>query len=70
MCALHIMPGDLNLTGSRWGLNAAETISKLRALRALRANGDWESYWSYHLSEKRQRVHSSRYLDNVISTAA
>ncbi|MDA8398852.1 MAG: ISKra4 family transposase, partial [Actinomycetota bacterium] len=64
-CRHLVKRGDQ--TGSRWGLNGAEAILKLRALRS---NGDWESYWSYHLSEERQRVHSSRDLDNVISTAA
>lgn len=63
----YLVKDRLDITGARWGLDGAEAILKLRALRA---NGDWDSYWSYHLSEERQCVHSSRYLDNVIPTAA
>lgn len=63
----YLVKDRLDITGARWGLDGAEAILKLRALRS---NGDWDSYWSYHLSEERQRVHSSRYLDNVIPTAA
>jgi hypothetical protein len=63
----HLVKDRLDLTGARWGLEGAEAVMKLRALRS---NGDWESYWSFHLSEERQRVHNSRYLDNVIPTAA
>jgi hypothetical protein len=38
----HLVKDRLDLTGSRWGLNGAETILKLRALRS---NGDFDEYW-------------------------
>lgn len=45
----------LDLTGARWGLEGAEAILKLRALRT---NGDRQSHRSFHLSEERQRAHN------------
>jgi Protein of unknown function (DUF1684) len=32
----------MDLTGARWGLDGAEAILKLRALRS---NSDWDQYW-------------------------
>ena len=57
----------MDLTGARWGLSGAEAILKLRALRS---NGDLPEYWHYHLSRERQRVHETRYHNNVIPQAA
>ena len=34
---------------ARWGLTGAEAILKLRAIRA---NGDWTTYWHYHLTQE------------------
>jgi len=30
-------------------------------LRAIRANGDFDDYWRFHLEHERRRVHESRY---------
>lgn len=57
----------MDLTGARWSLDGAEAILKLRALRS---NGDLDDYWSFHLAAERQRVHESRYVDNVIPQAS
>ena len=57
----------MDLTGARWGLDGAEAVLKLRALRS---NGDWGEYWRYHLAQERQRVHQSRYAQNLIPRAA
>ena len=57
----------MELTGARWGLHGAEAILKLRALRA---NGDFDDYWNFHLACEHQRVHRSRYADNLIPEAA
>ena len=53
----------MDLTGARWGLDGAETILKLRALRS---NGDFDTYWAYHLAQERQRVHQARYANGLI----
>jgi hypothetical protein len=47
----------MDITGARWGLHGAEAILKLRAVRA---NGDFPSYWGYHVDQGRRRVHESR----------
>jgi hypothetical protein len=33
----------LDITGARWGLSRAEAVLKLRAVRA---NGDFDAYWT------------------------
>jgi hypothetical protein len=63
----HLVKDRLDLTGARWGLGGAEAILKLRALRS---NGDFEQYWTFHLNQERNRVHETRYLNNTIPTAA
>ena len=38
-------------------------------LRVVRANGDFDAYWSFHLNQERHRVHESRYNSRVIPVA-
>ena len=59
----HLVKDRMDITGARWGLDGAEAVLKLRALRS---NGDFDQYWKYHLRQERQRVHQSRYANNVI----
>ena len=59
----HLVQDRMDLTGARWGLDGAEAILKLRALRS---NGDFDTYWAYHLAQERQRVHRARYANGVI----
>jgi hypothetical protein len=63
----HLVKDRMDLTGARWGLDGAEAILKLRALRS---NGDFEQYWHYHLAQERRRVHESRYANGVIPRPA
>lgn len=63
----HLVKDRLDLTGARWGLLGAEAILKLRALRS---NDDWPTYWAFHLSQERHRIHGTRYADNALPTAA
>ena len=63
----HLVKDRLDLTGSRWGLQGAESILKLRALRT---NGDFESYWKFHLDKERNRVHEVRYATGSMPRAA
>jgi hypothetical protein len=63
----YLVKDRLEVTGARWGLKGAEAILKLRAVRK---NGDWRRYWSFHLAQERTRLHDSRYLNNVIPAAA
>lgn len=50
----HLIMDRMALTGARWKLVGAEAVLKLRALRA---NGDFEDYWRFHLRQEHQRVH-------------
>jgi hypothetical protein len=63
----HLVKDRMDITGARWGLAGAEAILKLRALKA---NGDFETYWNYHLTQERHHVHEARYHDDLIPTAA
>src|SRR5674476_684856 len=63
----HLVKDRLDLTGARWGLQGAEAILKLRALRS---NGDFEQYWTFHLNQELHQVHETRYADMTIPTAA
>jgi hypothetical protein len=63
----HIVADRFDVTGARWGLDGAEAILKLRALRS---NGDFDNYWTYHLNQERHRIHQSRYLDGALPRAA
>jgi hypothetical protein len=63
----HLVKDRMDLTGARWGLDGAEAILKLRALRC---NGDWDEYWTYHLNQEQHRIHETRYANNIIPHAA
>jgi len=63
----HLVKDRMDITGARWGLQGAEAILKLRAIRS---NGDFSAYWDYHLAQERHRNHNSRYADGVIPRAA
>lgn len=43
----------LDITGARWGLVGAEAVLQLRALRS---NGDFDEYWTFHQAQERQRT--------------
>ncbi len=63
----YLVADRMDITGARWSATGAEAVLKLRAIRA---NGDFESYWHYHLERERQHVHGARYRDGVIPAAA
>jgi hypothetical protein len=62
----HLIKDRMDITGARWGLAGAEAVLKLRALKA---NGDFEQYWQYHLTQEHAHVHQARYHDHVIPQA-
>jgi hypothetical protein len=59
----HLVKDRMDIAGARWGLDSAEAVLKLRALRT---NGDFDHYWSFHLTQEQVRVHASRYLGSII----
>ena len=55
------MIGDrLDIVGSRWGVQGAEAVLRLRAVID---NGDFEEYWAFHLRCEHDRVHQARNHD-------
>jgi hypothetical protein len=69
-CALqacrHLVGDRLDSTGARWGLQGAEAVLKLRALVS---NGDFDTYWRYHLAQAHRRVHQTRYQATLAHAA-
>ena len=63
----HLVKDRMDITGARWTTQGAEAILKLRALRS---NGDFDSYWLHHLKKERQRNHHTRYADGAIPAVA
>ena len=59
----YLVRDRMELTGARWRLTGAEAVLKLRALRA---SGDFDEYWTFHEVRERERNHASRYADGVI----
>ncbi len=56
----HLIGDRLDISGARWGLQGAEAVLKLRALKT---NGDFDRYWHFHLARENHRVHTPRYQD-------
>ena len=59
----YLVQDRMGRTGARWSATGAEAILRLRALRA---SGDFDDYWSFHLAKEYERTHQSRYTDNVV----
>jgi hypothetical protein len=59
----YLVKDRMEKTGARWRLCGAEAVLKLRALRA---SGDFEEYWRYHVSCEYEREHASRYANEEV----
>ena len=59
----HLVKDRLALTGARWRLRGAEAVLRLRALRA---SGDFDEYWTFHEAQEYQRTHRQRYADGQV----
>jgi hypothetical protein len=62
----HLVKDRMDITGARWGVDGAEAVLKLRSLIS---NGDFDTYWTHHLAKEHQRVHTPRYLGELIPAA-
>lgn len=56
----HLVKDRMDITGARWGLDGAEAVLKLRAMRA---NGDFDAYWHFHQRQDHQRNHQAKYRE-------
>ena len=54
----HLVKDRMDITGARWGLPGAEAVLLLRAVIS---NGDFDTYWAWHLAQELQRTHLTRY---------
>lgn len=63
----YLVADRMDITGARWSVDGAETILKLRAIRA---NDDFDDYFNFHLDKERQRVHETRYANRALPIAA
>lgn len=48
----YLVKDRMERTGARWRLQGAEAILKMRALKT---NGDFEQYWSFHQQQEQER---------------
>jgi len=58
----HLVADRLGRTGARWSLAGAEAILRLRAVRA---SGDFDSYWAFHIAKEHERTHRARYAHGI-----
>jgi hypothetical protein len=56
----YLIKDRMDITGARWGIDGAEAVLRLRALRS---SGDFDEYWTFHQQQELQRNHMSRYAD-------
>jgi len=54
----YLVKDRMEITGARWSLEGAEAILQLRSLRA---SGDFDEYWSFHLQQEYKRNHQAQY---------
>jgi hypothetical protein len=59
----YLVKDRMEKTGARWSLVGAEAVLRLRALRA---SGDLNDYWAFHLDREFERNHRSRYADGKV----
>ena len=52
----------MGITGARWSLEGAQAILWLRAIRA---NGDLDTYWNWHTTQEHHRNHLRRYSSGL-----
>lgn len=54
----YLVKDRMDITGARWGLDTAEAVLKLRALKA---SGDFDLYWAFHERQQWDRTHAAKY---------
>ena len=59
----YLVNDRMGRTGAVWSVDGAEAVLRLRALRA---SGDFDDYWTYHLAKEHDRTHRSRYADRDV----
>ena len=59
----YLVKDRMDRTGACWSVQGAEAVLRLRALRA---SGDFDEYWHFHLAREKERNHATRYADHQL----
>ena len=59
----YLVNDRMGRTAAVWSVKRAEAVLRLRALRA---SGDFDDYWPFHLEKEHERTHRSRYADGDV----
>jgi hypothetical protein len=59
----YLVKDRMEKTGARWSLEGAEAVLQLRSLRA---SGDFDEYWEFHLQQEYKRNHESQYENGKV----
>lgn len=59
----YLVKDRMEVTGARWRLTGAEAVLRLRSLRA---SGDFDEYWQFHLAQEYARQHAARYANGAV----
>lgn len=62
----YLVKDRMEITGARWSLQGAEAVLRLRSLRA---SGDFDEYWEFHLRQEYERNHARKYKDGQVPLA-
>jgi len=54
----HLVKDRMDITGARWGLEGAEAVLRLRALKS---SGDLDRYWAFQHRRELERSHLNNY---------
>ena len=60
----YLVKDRMDITGAKWSLEGAESVLRLRALRA---SGDFKEYWRFHEQQELSRNHLRRYANGEVA---
>ena len=63
----HLVKDRLEITGARWGLDTAEAILTLRAIKT---TGDLDNYWRHHQQQQHPRTYPANKPRTTLTLAA
>lgn len=62
----YVVKDRCEVTGAHWTVPGAEAVLRLRSLRA---SGDFEAYWKFHLKQEHARNHAAHYAKSSAALA-
>jgi hypothetical protein len=61
----YLVKDRMELTGARWGLEGAEAVLKLRAVKV---SGDFSEYWAFYEQQQYERIYKPLYKNPEVLT--